>query len=124
MFYSLPNSDIVTTYLEHSSYSKYITLQLSTNMTCHSWTTDNQREWLEAKKSTFIDTKQKGNTALKEFYQDVFREFCEQWPMLPITADEISAAGSTELATKVKCDSYDKVCHHHFHIGRDRLKLT
>jgi hypothetical protein len=93
-------------------------------MTRHSWTTDNQREWLEAKKSAFIDTKQKGNAALKEFYQEVFREFREQWPVPPITADEISAAGSTELATKVKRDGYDKVCHHYFHIGRDRLKLT
>jgi len=73
-------------------------------MTRQSWTTDNQREWLEAKKSAFIDKKQNGNAALKEFYHDVFREFREQWPVPPITEDEISAAGSAELATKVKRD--------------------
>ena len=80
-------------------------------MTRHSWTTDNQREWFEAKKSAFLDTKQQGNVALKGFYHNVFKEFREQWPVPPITVDEITAAGSTERATKVKRDSYDKVCH-------------
>lgn len=91
---------------------------LSTKMTRHSWTTDSQREWLEQKKSAFIEAKQKGNATLKDFYQDVFREFRMQWPVPPITADEISAGGSPEIATKVKRDGYDKVHHHYLYYER------
>jgi len=69
-------------------------------MTCHTWTTDVQKEWLESQKAAFIAAKQKGSTAMKEFYQEVFEKFQEKWPV----------AGTTELAAKIKHEKYDKVC--------------
>ena len=79
-------------------------------MTHAMWTTDDQKEWLEQQKATFIKAKQKGSPALREFYTAAFVEFQEKWPMDPVTSDEVTAAGSAELATKTKCDKYDKVC--------------
>jgi len=79
-------------------------------MTHASWTTDGQKEWLEQWKAAFIDAKQKGTAALKEFYPVAFVEFWEKWPVDPVTSDEVIAAGSAELATKIKRDKYDKIC--------------
>ncbi|EDR04228.1 uncharacterized protein LACBIDRAFT_330706 [Laccaria bicolor S238N-H82] len=80
-------------------------------MTRTTWTTDNQREWLEQCKAAFIEAKQKGTAALKEFYPGTFALFQEKWPMDPVTSDKVTAAGSTELATKIKRDKNDKACH-------------
>ena len=74
------------------------------------WTTDDQKEWLEQRKAAFIEAKQKGSPALQEFYTVAFVEFREKWPMDPVTSDKVTAAGSAELATKIKRDKYDKVC--------------
>jgi len=79
-------------------------------MTRHAWTTDAQKEWLESQKSDFIAAKQKGFTAMKEFYSGVFEKFREKWPVAPVTDDEITAAGTAELAAKNKRERYDKVC--------------
>jgi hypothetical protein len=79
-------------------------------MTRHAWTTDDQKAWLEQKRAAFIEAKQKGTAAMKEFYLGAFIEFREKWPMVPATQEEITAAGSVELATKIKREKYDKVC--------------
>lgn len=79
-------------------------------MTRATWTTNDQKEWLEQRKAAFIEAKQEGSPALREFYAAAFVEFREKWPMDPVTSDEVTAAGSAELATKIKRDKYDKVC--------------
>lgn len=78
-------------------------------MTRHTWTTKDQKEWLEPKKAAFIAAKQIGNNVLKDFCLTVFKEFREKWPVPPVTEFEITEAGTIELATKIKCDKYDKV---------------
>jgi hypothetical protein len=80
-------------------------------MTRQTWTTNDQKEWLDVRKSAFLESKQK-DLASKEFFPLVVREFREKWPVPPVTESEISFAGSVELATKVKRDKYDKVCAH------------
>ena len=77
-------------------------------MTRHAWTTDDQKEWLESQKAAFITAKQKGSAAMKEFYQGVFEKFREKWPVTGVTDDEITTAGTTELAAKIKREKYDK----------------
>ena len=47
---------------------------------------------------------------MKEFYQGVFEKFQEKWPVTGVTDDEITTAGTTELAAKIKHEKYDKVC--------------
>lgn len=90
-------------------------------MTRQTWTTDDQKKWLEPRKAAFIEAKQKGATSLKEFYLGIYKEFREQWPVPTVTESEITLAGSAELATKDKCDKYDKVCTHYFGHG---MQLT
>jgi len=78
-------------------------------MTRQTWTTNDQKEWLEARKTAFLEAKQKELTS-KEFFPLVMQEFREKWPVPAATEDEITFAGSVELATKVKRDKYDKAC--------------
>ena len=80
------------------------------DMTCPTWTTPDQKKWLEPRKAAFIEAKQKGNTALREYSLAIFKEFREQWPVPAVTESETTAAGSVELATKAKRDKYDQVC--------------
>ena len=47
---------------------------------------------------------------MKEFYQGVFKKFREKWPITGVTNDEITTAGTTELAANIKHEKYDKVC--------------
>ena len=113
---------VASTYLEHTFYRK---------MTRQTWTTTEQKDWLESRKAAFIEAKQKGNAALRELFFIIFREFREKWPVPPVTEDETTKAGSSELATKIKCARYDKVCVHSFiltfkwltqpHIARARM---
>jgi hypothetical protein len=77
-------------------------------MTRRKWTTDEQEAWLEQRKAAFIEANQK-KTAAKDFYPIVTKEFCEKWPMPPVTQQEVDNAGSIELATRVKQGKYDKV---------------
>ena len=77
-------------------------------MTRRKWTTDEQEAWLEQRKSAFIEANQK-KTAAKEFFPIVIKEFCEKWPVSPVTQKEIDDAGSIELATRIKQGKYDKV---------------
>ena len=83
-------------------------------MTHPTWTTPEQKVWLEAHKAAFLEAKQKGNTALKEYCLEIFKGFHEKWPVTPVSETEIVAAGSVELATKIKCEKYDQVWACHF----------
>jgi hypothetical protein len=89
-------------------------------MTRQTWTTFEQREWLEARKSRFLEAKQNETTS-KEFFPAVSKEFREKWPVPPATDDEVSKAGSIELASKVKREKYDKVRAHHSNRNVRRL---
>ena len=80
-------------------------------MTRHPWTTEKQRDQLESHKSAYIEASE-NKTAAKDFFPDVFKEFREQWPVLPVTEQEIEWKGSVERATKIKKDKYDKVDTH------------
>ncbi|KDR77387.1 hypothetical protein GALMADRAFT_1326101 [Galerina marginata CBS 339.88] len=84
-------------------------------MTRPTWTTPEQKEWLESRKSGFIEAKQKGMAALREYCVGVFKEFREQWPVQPTTNLEIAEAGSAELATKKKRERYDQRVREWFH---------
>ena len=44
-------------------------------MTRATWTTDDQKEWLEQRKAAFIEAKQEGSPSLREFYAAAFVEF-------------------------------------------------
>ena len=91
-----------------SSYSR-IPSSLNSQMTRPTWTTPEQKVWLEPCKAAFIEAKQKGNTALKEYCLGIFKDFREKWPVPPTTETEIIDAGSVELATKTKREKYDQV---------------
>lgn len=78
-------------------------------MTRTPWTSDNQRVWLEARKTEFLAANF-NKTATKEFFPEVFKQFREKWPVPEVTQEEIEKAdGSMELATKKKRNNYDKV---------------
>lgn len=77
-------------------------------MTCAPWTTEDQHNWLEARKAQFIEANQR-KAAAKEFFPDIVKEFRENWPVPSVSQEEIAAAGSVERATKDKHDKYDKV---------------
>ena len=78
-------------------------------MTRTPWTTNDQKDWLESRKSEYLAANI-NKTAAKEFFPAVFKEFREKWPVPPVTQDDIEEAnGSMEIATKVKRDKYDKV---------------
>ena len=89
-------------------------------MTRQKWTTNEQHEWLEARKAAFVEANQKKNAA-KEFFPLVIKEFREKWPVPTATPEEINEAGSVEIATKVKRDKYDKVCTSYYRKIGNRL---
>lgn len=82
-------------------------------MARQTWTTPEQKEWLESKRAAFLEAKQKGNSALKEHFLTIFKDFREKWPVPPVTEGESTEAGSSGLATKKKGDRYDRVCVHY-----------
>jgi predicted metal-dependent hydrolase len=90
-------------------------------MTRQTWTTSEQKEWLEARKEGFLEAKQKDTTS-KEFFPVLTKEFREKWPVPPVTNDEISNAGSADLAMKIKRDNYDKVHAYYFKRRRELTK--
>ena len=67
-----------------------------------------QKAWLEEQKPTFLIVNQNRCVA-KTFYPDLVKEFCNKWPVPPVTEAEIGDAGSVELATRVKKEKYNKV---------------
>ena len=77
-------------------------------MTCATWTNEEQQNWLEARKAKFIEANQRRAVA-KEFFPEIVKEFREKWPVPAVSQEEIDKAGSVGLATKTKCDKYDKV---------------
>ena len=66
------------------------------------WTTTEQKDWLESRKAAFIEAKQNGNSTLKEFFSNTFKEFREKWPLPSVTEEESTEAGSSGHATKKK----------------------
>lgn len=82
-------------------------------MTRQTWTTTEQREWLEERKPGFLEAKQNETTS-KEFFPAVSKEFREKWPVPQVMDEEISKAGSIELASKIKREKYDKVRAYYF----------
>jgi len=80
-------------------------------MTHATWTTEDQHNWLEARKALFIEVNQRKAAAI-EFFPDIVKEFHDKWPVPPVLPEEIAKAGSVELAMKNKCDTYDKVLGH------------
>ena len=77
-------------------------------MTRAPWTYEEQHTWLKAHKAQFIEANQR-RAAAKEFFPNIIKEFQEKWPVSAPSQEEINEAGSVELATKNKCDKYDKV---------------
>ena len=73
------------------------------------WTSNDQKKWLESRKTEYLAANLK-KTATKEFFPAVFKDFREKWPVPSVTEEEIKEAeGSIELATKKKREKYDKV---------------
>jgi hypothetical protein len=64
-------------------------------MTRQTWTTPEQKEWLEAQKEAFLEAKQNGTTS-KEFFPAVSKDFREKWPVPALTSAETSKADSAE----------------------------
>ena len=78
-------------------------------MTRSPCTSNDQKEWLESRKTEYLAANM-NNKAAKEFFPDIFKDFREKWPVPPVTQEEIDEAdGSIELATKNKRNKYDKV---------------
>jgi hypothetical protein len=78
-------------------------------MTRHPWTSEDQKEWLESRKTEYLAANL-NKTATKDFFPAVFKDFREKWPVPPVTQEEVDEAdGLIELATKKKRDKYDKV---------------
>jgi hypothetical protein len=83
-----------------------VTLQLITkicysDMTRKAWTTEPQREWLEARLAAFREA-QHAKTTASVFFPQSQKAFKEEWPVEPPTNEEIADAGSIEKATANK----------------------
>jgi hypothetical protein len=77
-------------------------------MTRKPWTTDQQKEWLEARLATFREAQHAKTTATVFFPQNQ-KAFKEEWPVEPPTEKEIVDAGSIEKATANKNKALDTV---------------
>ena len=80
--------------------------------------TNEQEEWLEEWKGTFIEANQR-KAAAKEFFPSVCREFRAKWPLPPVTVEEIEKSGSVEGATKSKQQKYDQVGAYRYRRGQN-----
>lgn len=78
------------------------------HMTRQKWTTKEQEEWLEERKSAFLEANQQ-RSAAKDYFPTIVKDFREKWPVMPVTQEEIQKAGSVELAERFKRERYDKV---------------
>lgn len=79
-------------------------------MTRRTWTTDSQREWLEAKLATFREAQHTKSTA-SAFFPQTYKAFKDLWPVEEPTQQEISEAGSVEKAKINKTKALNTVCH-------------
>jgi hypothetical protein len=77
-------------------------------MTRKAWTTDPQKEWLEARLAAFREA-QHAKTTATVFFPQKQKAFKEEWPVEPPTEQEIADAGSTEKATSIKNKAIDTV---------------
>ena len=73
-----------------------------------SWTTEPQREWLEARLADFREA-QEDKTTAKIFFPKTFKAWKEQWPASPPTEQEITDAGSLKKAGSIKNKKLDAV---------------
>ena len=78
-------------------------------MTRHQWTTPEQLDWLNERVSAFIDA-QADKTTTKTFFPQVFKDWGNQWPLPPLTADEIAKFNSAEEAIRKQKSKSDEVC--------------
>lgn len=77
-------------------------------MTRKAWTTEPQREWLEARLSLFREAQQAKTTATI-FLPRIQKEFKDKWPVEPPTKEDIPEAGSIEKATANKNKALNSV---------------
>ena len=77
-------------------------------MTRHQWTTPEQLAWLKECVSAFIDA-QAGKTTGKTFFPQLLKDWGNQWPLPPLTADEIAKFNSVEEAIKKQKTKNDEV---------------
>ena len=54
------------------------------------------------------ELKQKDITS-KEFFSIICKNFCEKWPVVPVTEPKKFKVGLANLATKTKQERYNKV---------------
>jgi hypothetical protein len=77
-------------------------------MTRKHWATDRQEEFLKARIAAFLEAHQKKKLS-KDFFPVVVNQFRDQWPVPPLTTEDIAAGANTEQATKAKREKYDQV---------------
>ena len=77
-------------------------------MTRKAWTTNTQKEWLEARLAAFREA-QNAKTTATVFFPQNQKAFKEKWPIEPLTEKEIADAGSIEKATANKNKALDSV---------------
>jgi len=77
-------------------------------MTRKAWTTDLQKEWLEARLGAFREA-QAQKTVMKQFFPEILKAWKEEWPIPPPTDEEVAEVGSLEKAKAVKIKSQETV---------------
>jgi hypothetical protein len=78
-------------------------------MTRKAWTTEPQREWLEARLAAFREA-QHTKTTSTTFFPQTQKSFKDDWPVEPPTNEEITdAGGSIEKATANKNKALNSV---------------
>ncbi|KAF8202531.1 hypothetical protein BJ912DRAFT_920884 [Pholiota molesta] len=61
-----------------------------------------------ARFTTFLEVAAKKNKkAMRSFYDKAIEEFCEAWPMIPLTPEEVAAAEDVNAATQAKQTVYN-----------------
>lgn len=68
-------------------------------MTRKKWTNNNQEIWLKKQSSAFQLAE--ANNTRKEFFQDTYKAWREQWPNPQPTQADIDKAKSEEMAIKL-----------------------
>ena len=75
----------------------------------HAWMSDDQKEFLESRKTEFLAANL-NKTAGKDFFPSVFKDFHKKWPVPQVMQGDIEVAeGSIKLAKILKREKYDKV---------------
>jgi hypothetical protein len=77
-------------------------------MTRKAWTTDLQKEWLEARLAAFRDA-QAQKIVMKKFFPEILKAWKEEWPIPLPTDEEITSAGSLDKAKAAKTKKEESV---------------